>query len=100
MADVIISTVAQAAGIPAEDLQNIPAIPSTLATLIHDFSQKFVTAGSVLLLAHGASKFTDQANLIQFGMGAVGLIVSCVWTLSVAELRKQKMTALLNFVPK
>lgn len=96
----ITSTIAQVANIPAVDLQNVPAVPSFLKTLLHDYSQKLLTAGSVWLLAHGANNFTNQASIEQFELGILGLVVSCTWTLGIAYARKNKMTLLLNFVPK
>lgn len=95
----ITSAVAQVANIPAADLQNVPAVPSFLKTLLHDYSQKLLTAGSVWLLTHGANNFTNQSSIEQFELGVLGLLVSCAWTLVIAYLRKQKMTTLLNFIP-
>ena len=93
------STIAQASGIPSVDLEGVPTVPPFLSTLVHDYSQKALTAGSVWLLTHGASNFTNQVGIEQVGLGVAGFVLSCAWTLSIAYLRKQKMTALLNFIP-
>ena len=102
MADIqttIDSGIAQAAGIPAVDIQNVPEIPSFLSILVHDYSQKLLTIASVWLLANGLNRFTNQPDLINLGVGATGIILSCAWTIAIGYIRKQKMTALLNFIP-
>jgi len=92
-------TLAKVAGIPAADLQNVPAVPPFINSVIHDYAQKLLTAGSVWLLAHGANNFTNKADLEAFGLGVVGFAVSCVWTLGVAFLREKKMISLFNATP-
>ncbi len=99
MPDNITSTIAQVAGIPATDLENVPTVPPMLATLVHDYSQKALTAISVGLMTHGLVSLSNQSDLIQFGVGAAGFVLSCVWTLGVAYLREKKMITLLNFIP-
>lgn len=96
----VVSSVGQAVGIPAEDLTNVPAIPSFLTILTHDFAQKVFTGFSVWLLSKGFDHITSQASIVQFGVGATGLVLSCAWTLGAGYLRKQKMTDLFNFIPK
>lgn len=95
------------------DILTTPTVPPIIATLVHDYSQKLLTAASVWILAHGATSFVntlsianDQTNaqftdsVIQFGVGLAALGASCAWTYIVAKLRKKKMIELLNFIPK
>lgn len=111
MTDVT-TTIATAIGIPTADLAGTPAVPSLFSTLVHDYSQKALTALSVWAIAHGVSPFLSAASTltgetgaqltgaaVQIGVGAAGLALSCAWTLIIAYLRKEKMTALLNFIP-
>lgn len=107
------NTVAKSASIPAEDLQNTPQVPPLIITLATDYTQKLVTIASVWALSHGGGEIVDKLSTptnglstvsvenaaIQISLGVVGIIVSCVWTLGIAYLRKEKMTALLNFIP-
>lgn len=90
-----------------------PVVPSLILTLVHDYSQKVLTAASVWIMTTGAASLINSvsaangqtssqftASAIQFGVGLATLGVSCAWTYIVAELRKKKMTELLNFIPK
>lgn len=95
------------------DITPSPTVPPIVATLVHDYSQKLLTAASVWILAHGATGFVSTlstangqtsaeftSSAIQLGVGLAALGASCAWTYIVAELRKKKMTELLNFIPK
>lgn len=103
----ITDDIAKAAGIPVVDTQNVPQVPPILASLVHDYSQKLLTAVSIWAMTHGAGEFLSaggnvqslQSSFIQFGVGTAAFALSCAWTLAVAYLRKEKMTTLLNFIP-
>lgn len=96
----ITTEIAKAANIPVADIQNVPVVPSFLSILVHDYSQKLLTIASVWILAHGLNKVTNQPDIVNLGVGIAGIILSCVWTIAIGYIRKQKMTALLSFVPK
>lgn len=90
-----------------------PVVPSVISNLVHDYSQKALTAVSVWIMTTGAAHYinlissakgeTTTALLdsaIQVGVGVAAFGASCAWTYVVAYLRKKKMTELFNFIPK